>query len=211
MHLACRRFVICAVLLSACPGSAGSQQRLGVERFGLWVIGPTAQSRGWASQWIEDAVRATPGRPPGEIVGWQQLLPMLLDVDAPTLGPPPEEGRAGGPSPGEAVKKRWPWEMTRPVPMQDMIGALRQGQLTVLVQVVAHSVPRDFGSRDSLWVLEAVAIAPWRVTTAMQQTTVLTTTRGVDDQSLRVASAALGSQLAAVWSAMATAASARAR
>jgi hypothetical protein len=213
MRRLCRHAVLLSTLLLACPdNSVAQQQARETERFGLWVIGPNAHVRGWASQWIEDAVREAPTRPPSSaVLGWQTVLQVMLDVDAVPLGSPPEDSRRGGPMLVDMRAVLWPWDMEEPVPLRDRIERMREGRLTNHVQVLARHVPSDVGARDSLWILEAESIASWTASGPLQRRIVLATSRVVADSSLRTAARALGSQLAEAWADLSDQRSMRAR
>jgi hypothetical protein len=210
-----RTAAVCVISLVFGADSAFAQvgQDAPGARFGFWVIGPNAQARGWASQWIEEALRDAPNRPRGSVVDWRMVLSECLDADAAPLGPPPPDRNAGGPHASEfaSLIAVWPWDMTEPMSLEEMVVRRREGRLTFLVQVVARAVPADLDSRDSVWVLDAVAIGARLGETPGRHGVVLATSRGVSHRSLITASRTLGLQLADVWAQLTPADSTRAR
>jgi hypothetical protein len=210
MHRRMLTAFVCAMLSGVLPALAQARPDSAKTRIGFWVIGPSEQTRGWASQWIEAALRSAADRLRGSVVDWQTVLRTGLDVDAAPLGSPPEERRRGGPA-AEVAAESYPWDMTEPVPFEEMTVRLRETQLTVLVQVVARAVPAALTSLDSVWVLDAVAIAARRGEIPRRRGIVLATARRVSDASLRTASNSLGLQLTEVWGQLTASDSVRAR
>jgi hypothetical protein len=194
--------VLCALMALAWPEMTQAQRSIGDDTLGFWVIGPDAPTRQWASEWIERALRTSATRPVVPILPWQQVLPRLLDVDAPgSLGDPPPSERQEGPAARSDLYPHYPWDMTQELSVAGMIERLHDEHMGVVVQVVVRKYSRESSlAADSVYEFEALAIAEKGLGALSGQVVTLTSaTRFIAHRSLREASRQLGERLAAAW------------
>ena len=193
---------VCVLVSVTRPATSHAQHHAANDTLGFWVIGHDAPTRQWASEWIERAMRSASSRSPVPLLGWRQGLPRFLDVDAPgALSDPPPAARRGGPAESISVTTQYPWDMTREVSVGEMIEILHNARAGVVVQVVVRRFAGESDmAADSVYGLEALAIAEKGLGAASTRVVTLTASSGVvADRTLREASHQLGVRLAAMW------------
>jgi hypothetical protein len=183
------------------PATSLAQPTVWRDTLAFWVIGPDSATRQWTSEWIERTLRAAATRPQVPIVAWRRALPRLLDVDAPSaLGDPPADEARGGPGPLPDPNAHYPWDMTQPLSVRDMIERLHDQHLGVIVQVVVRRYSAESASAaDSVYGLEALALAEKGQGVRSRQIITLIAASNIEHRSLREAGRLLGERLAVVW------------
>lgn len=152
---------------------------------GFVVIGPTADLRGWTSEWVtarlqrSSAVRDT-------LAAWRNVL-YWLDTAAPAEpGPPPPDlvGRRGSGPSAEYASRRYPWDLEVPMRASEMRAVLHISRMASMAQIIVE-----------------VTNGSYRVTALVisrADSTVITHVSR-DGPSLRQSSSTVGDELRWIW------------
>jgi hypothetical protein len=205
--------LVCTALSVGWPAISLAQPTVSHDTLAFWVIGPDSATRHWTSEWTEHALRAAATRPQVPILAWRRALPRLLDVDAPgALGDPPADDARGGPDALPDPNVRYPWDMTQPLSVREMIERLHDEHLGVIVQVVVRRYSAEVGSvADSVYGLEALALVEKGQGARSRQIITLIAASNIEHRNLREAARLLGERLAVVWLDLTAGRSVRAR